>query len=104
MNETSPNRAERHKMSQKLYPFSTQKHAHDIEFYRNRIYNTFHDAESGLITVKNIDELYDLYDELTETLSAVMSSRDGRIAWLTGNQIAIAKKAVMWATEQRSNR
>ena len=31
----------------KLYPFSVQKHAHDIEFRKNRVWNTLRDMESG---------------------------------------------------------
>ena len=91
----------------KTYPFSTQKHAHDIEFYRNRLFNTMHDMESGEIPMdaKRYDRIYEMYNgELEELYNAVCyNTRDGRISYLTGPQIALAKKIVTWASETRAN-
>lgn len=90
----------------KLYPFSVQKHAHDIEFYHNRLFNTMCDMDSGEIPMDKAryDRIYDMYyGELMELYEAVLSSRDGRIAYLTGKQIALAKRIVFWASEQRAN-
>lgn len=66
--------------SEKTYPFSVRKHAHDIEFYRNRLFNTMHDMEMGEIPMdtKRYDRIYD------------------------GKQIGLAKKIVIWASETRA--
>ena len=88
----------------KLYPFS-MKHAHDIEFYRNRLFNTMRDMENGEIEFDKAryDRICDLYEgDLTELYEAVLNSRDGRVAYLTGSQIGLAKRIVAWASEQRS--
>jgi len=89
----------------KLYPFSAQKHAHDIEFMRNRTRNIMSDMESGEITMDGAkyDYLETRFDALTDLLEAIIGTcRDGRIAYLTGKQIGLAKEAVVWATEQRA--
>lgn len=90
-------------MKQKLYPFSLQKHAHDIEFRKNRIWCEMRDMEMGDVPWN--DALYDkmstLLDELRDLLTAVLNSRDGRISYLTGQQIGLAKETVLWATSVR---
>lgn len=92
---------------EKKYPFSTAKHAHDIEFYRNRLFNTMYAMESGEIPMdaKRYDRIHDMYyGELEELYNAVCyNTRDGRISYLTGKQIGLAKKIVFWASEQRAN-
>lgn len=87
----------------KLYPFSVKKSAHDIEFYRNRLFCEIHDAECGDIKV-DIDGLKKLdkhYEEVTEILKAVLDSKDGKVVYLTGPQIGLAKKISVWANEER---
>lgn len=88
----------------KLYPFSVQKHAHDIEFRRNRVKNIIYDILSGEIKATNaeLERLEKLLDDLNDLLLAVMNSRDGRIAYLTGKQIGLAKETVLWAGTQRA--
>jgi hypothetical protein len=89
---------------QKLYPFSLSKHAHDIEFFRNRVFIILREMESGERPMDNqmYDKLSDLYDGPLEELSeALYNSRDGYICWLTGKQIGLAKKCVAWAHETR---
>ena len=92
-------------MAEKKYPFSVQKHAHDIEFRKNRVWNTLRDMESGDIAwdEKQYDMLLDHLDQLRDLLDAVMNSRDGRIAYLTGKQIALAKDCIAWASGVRAN-
>ena len=74
--------------NQKRYPFSIARHAHDIEYRRNRAYNAseleIYKALSGLLQVMK------------------WQSKDGRITWLTGPQIALAKESVAWAEAQRN--
>lgn len=90
----------------KTYPFSVAKHAHDIEFYRNKLYNTMCDMENGEIPMnrkqyKLISDLY--YGELQELYEMMFNSRDGRIVYLSGKQIGLAKKIVAWASNTRYN-
>lgn len=89
-------------MESKLYPFSVQKHAHSIEFRRNRAFCDMCEAEERNATSAEIGKLEDLYDALTDLLLAVMDSRDGRIAYLTGKQIGLAKETVEWASNSRA--
>ena len=92
------------KTTPKLYPFSARKHAHDIEFARNRTFNLLYDAQDTG-TVEEMERLEKRYDELTDLLIAVMSSTDNnQIAWLTGPQIAKAKEIVIWADNERHSR
>lgn len=89
----------------KTYYFSVQKHAHDIELYRNRLYNTMADMESGAIPMdsKRFDRIWNMYHGPLEELYEMMfSSRDGVTVQLTGPQIALAKKIVAWAHEDRA--
>lgn len=44
-----------------------------------------------------IERMELLYDDLTDLLEAVLNSRDGRVAYLTGKQIGFAKECVAWA-------
>lgn len=89
----------------KLYPFSIQKHAHSIEFYYNRVKNTMYDMESGEIPMdaSRYDRLASfLESKLLPLYTAMFDSRDGRVTYLTGEQIALAKKIVAWASERRA--
>lgn len=90
--------------STKLYPFSTAKHAHDIEYRYNRVKNELCDYFDGELELSNdeFDALCDLKEALTDLLEAVLNSRDGRICYLTGKQIGLAKECVMWATNSRA--
>lgn len=83
----------------KLYPFSVQKYAHDIEFYKNAIFCELHDA----IDSATYDRLYDLHTKLIELLQAIKGG-NGRVAYLTGTQYGLAKDCIVWATERRANR
>lgn len=91
----------------KTYYFSVRKHAHDITFYRNRLFCILHDMEIGNIPMdkERYDRLYDFYHgELEELHNMMFSSRDGITVQLTGKQIALAKQVVAWANEERANR
>ena len=70
-----------------------------------RTYNIIADMESGDIPwdETDYDRLTERYDALTEVLLAILGTcRDGRIAYLTGPQIGLAKEAVAWAAETRA--
>ena len=90
--------------NQKLYPFSMTKHAHDIEFAKNRTFNLAHDLWMAG-DAEAAERMDDLHDKYTALLCAVMdSSRDGRISWLTGPQLSLAKELVLWADNERHGR
>ena len=90
----------------KTYPFSADKHAHDIEFVKNRAYNTLHSMEIGEIPMdkelyKKLEERYDVMSNLLDQI--LNSSPDGKMAYLTGPQIGIAKEAVASAAAMRGS-
>ena len=88
----------------KTYPFSLPKHAHDIEFFRNRLYCTMCDMESGEIPMDaaRYNRIHDMYyGPLEDLMHAIYGSRSP-IAQLTGPQIGLAKQIVVWASETRA--
>lgn len=87
----------------KLYPFSARKHAHDIEFRRNRVYNLLEDCATATeFNEEQYDYLEKLAGRLDELLNATLGTQDNNgIAWLTGKQHALAKETALWAAEQR---
>lgn len=91
---------------EKKYPFSVEKHAHDIELYHNRLYNTMYEMEAGEIPMdrEKYDKMSNLYyGELRELYEMMFNSRDGRVVYLTGKQIGLAKEIVVWAAETRAS-
>ena len=87
----------------KTYYFSNTKHAHDIEFYANRLKNTMYSMESGEIPMdeKRYDRIHDMYyGPLMELRDILFGS--GPIAQLTGPQIGLAKEIVAWASNTRA--
>lgn len=88
----------------KLYPFSSVKHAHDIEYRRNRVKNELCDYYAGELKLSDEDfeKLHDLERKLEELLLAVLNTRDGRVCYLTGEQIGLAKECVLWAENRRA--
>lgn len=91
------------KTREKRYPFSVQKHAHDIEFRRNRVANSIDDMCYGEIEwdEDEFDRLEKLRDALDDLMLAVMNG-DGRVAWLTGSLFGLAKETVEWARMTRA--
>lgn len=91
---------------EKTYPFSKEKHAHDVEFFRNRLKNVMYQMESGEMQMNA--RLYEYYERLEpqvdDLLDAILFTGDARIARLTGKQWALAQKCVAWASEERARR
>ncbi len=89
----------------RLYPFSTVKHAHDIEFRRNRVKNELCDYFAGALELSDAEfkKLCELEVALTDLLLSVMNSADGRVCYLTGKQIGLAKECVLWAESRRAS-
>ena len=89
--------------NKKLYPFSVAKHAHDIEFRRNRVKNELGDYFNGELKLNDeeFNKLCELEEKLTELLEAVLNNSNGRVCYLTGEQIGLAKECVLWANNKR---
>ena len=77
----------------KLYPFSAQKHAHDIDFRRNRAFNELADSN---YTNNKLETLIEKLDEIR-----CLMVGGQKVVWLTGAQYALALESVGWAAAQR---
>ncbi len=91
----------------KRYPFSIQKHGHDIEFYNNRLHNIMGAMRNGEmpydeIRYNRIEKM--CYGELSDLMDALHGFTDGKTVYLTGQQIELAKRIVAWAYNERLNR
>lgn len=99
---------------ERKYYFSAAKHAHDIDYYDNRLSNLVHEAyyeddeSAGVILAKKYgDDFIDALDDfrrnqLYNLWSAINFNSNGKISMLTGPEIGLAKEVVAWADGQRS--
>ena len=93
-------------MSVKTYPFSAAKHAHDIEFFRNRMLNIMDDMICGEIPMNR--EWYDATEKLMDSdlfrsmFDKVIGACCRPVIYLTGPEIGLAKKIMGWASETRA--
>ena len=84
----------------KRYPFSLRKHAHDIEFRRNRAKNEKYDKEcEGTLTNEETISYDNLIEELGNILLYYPDNKG--IVWLTGKEHGLAKETVFWAESMR---
>ena len=90
-------------MKTKLYPFSVQKHAHDIDYYRYFLMNRIYTPEEYGLTAEQVAKYEDRLEDVNAVLTAIMSTSDGKVAWLTGKQYGLAHEITFWAGEARSN-
>lgn len=82
----------------KRYPFNAHQNAHHIELYRNVLYCKVLDDEATT-------EEEALFHRLTDLICTIQSTtRDGRISFLLGNEIGLAKEAILWADNYRAER
>lgn len=91
--------------TEKRYPFSAAKHAHDIEFYANRLWLTMRAMEDGetpmdVARYNRINDMY--YGPLNDLRQAFCGAACCPVIYLTGKQIALAKKIVIWASNTRA--
>lgn len=96
----------REEIKMKKYPFSVAKNAHSVEYYYNHVRNIMYDVESGDVHMESAEynKLYDFFnDELLPLYEEMFNSRDGRVVYLTGKQLGLAKMIVAWASEQRAS-
>jgi len=92
-------------MAEKKYPFSVQKHAHDIEFRKNRVWCYLREMECGETPWDEgmYEGLSAHLQDLRELLDCILFDGDGRIVYLTGKQIGLAKDCIAWASGVRAN-
>ena len=86
-------------MTQKKYPFSLRKHAHDLEFRRNRAKNELFDLYDSDDEQKKA-RLQRLIDDLADILLTFPDNRG--VIWLTGKEYGLAMESVNWAEANRS--
>ncbi len=80
----------------KKYPFSARKHAHDIDFRRDRCFNEICKLEIACKDTRKHRILLEQLDTLRNMLVG-----DIGVVWLTGEQYALAQDCVRWAVENR---
>lgn len=87
-------------MTQKLYPFSLRRYAHDLAFRRNRAKNEMSDKEcEGILTAHERAQYERLINDLGDILCTYPDNRG--IVWLTGKQWALANESSAWACAMR---
>lgn len=89
----------------KKYPFSVSKNAHSIEFYYNHLKNILYSMEVGEIPMDYVrHERISVFIQykLLPLYESMFNSRDGKVVYLTGSQIGLAKKICAWASEKRA--
>lgn len=86
-------------MKEKRYPFSMNKHAHDIELARNVQWLKCRDMEDG--TIPWDDEAFEWLDRLDEVRSRYWESG---VVWVTGKDYGVLREASNWAQIHRAER
>ena len=92
-------------MATKLYPFNWSAHAHDIDLRLHRAWLDMRAMDDGEVPYneRQYSRMEKLHDELSELFQAGQDHcRDGRVTFLTGPQIGLAKETVNWAANKRA--
>jgi len=85
----------------KRYPFSLRKHAHDLEYRRNKAKNEMYDKDAnGTLTESERDAYENLIDDLARIISLYFPDSRG-VVWLSGKEWALAHESVLWAESMR---
>jgi hypothetical protein len=93
--------------TKKLYPFSLVKHGHDIEFRYNRLKNIECDYFDGgtELTPEEFNRLETELEAVTEAYKIILNTHsNGKVVWVDGETLAILKRCVFWADNERANR
>ncbi len=85
---------------EKMYPFSFQKHGHDIEFRINRLYLTIRDMEDHETPWD--EAAYDQMVSEKENLEEVLGYCDGPVSFIPGRLYGTVKDAIFWAGNTRA--
>ena len=91
-------RTNRH--GEKMYPFSFQKHGHDIEFRINRLYLSLRDMEDHETPWD--DAAYDQMVAEKEKLEEALGYCSGPVSFIPGRLYGAVKEAVFWAGNTRA--
>ena len=86
---------------EKMYYFSFSKHAHDLEFRRNRLKNTIDDIlmGGGKVDWSAIEKMEKEIDDINE----IFTYWDGRPASkIPARLYGVAKNATLWASNTRA--
>ena len=84
----------------KRYPFNMFKHAHDLEFRRNRAKNELYTKQvSGALKAGEEEKYEKLIEDLGKITLYFPDSKG--IIWLTGKEYGLAKESVCWAESMR---
>ena len=84
----------------KRYPFNLQKHAHDIEFRRNRAKNELYTKQMNGVLKDGEEEKYEQLIEDLGNITLYFPDNKG-IIWLTGKEYGLANESVGWAESMR---
>ena len=96
------------KTATKLYPFSGTKHAHDIDFRRNRVHNEIAQAiadtriENGRVICPVDRKTFEAMEELAARLDDLILYMHEGVVWLDGKRWALANECVNWAAMTRT--
>ena len=82
----------------KTYPFSLARHGHDLMLAYNLLFTHYVTNENATAKLQN------WATETRNRLAEIMNNGNGRIAFLTGEQIGLAKRAIEWAIAFRDER
>lgn len=85
---------------EKMYPFSFQKHGHDIEFRINRLYLSLRDMEDHETPWD--DKAYDQMVAEKESLEEALGYCDGPVSFIPGRLYGAVKDAIFWAGNTRA--
>ena len=86
-------------MEKKLYPFSMNKHHHSLELARNVLFLNYIDVEG--VSPKMEAWARDRRERIAQI---IMKADRHNIAWLTGEEYALAQKVISWAGSYRAVR
>lgn len=81
-------------MAEKWYWFSFQKHGHDIEYRRNKLFCAIQDGEED-----QNGKLQKEYEALTE----ILLLQRGPTSKIPGRLYGYAKNAILWAGNARAD-
>ena len=86
---------------EKLYPFSFQKHGHDLEFRINRLYLSLRDMETHETAWD--EAAYDQMVSEKGDLEEALAYCDGPVSFIPGRLYGTVKDAVAWAGSTRAD-
>ena len=87
-------------MKEKFYPFSFEKHGHDIEFRKNRLYLEICRMRDGEVPFDDVR--YDMIEKEIDQLSEILDYCRGPVSPIPGRLYGVAKDACAFSSEARA--